>query len=72
MTKNMGNVDRTIRILVALVIAYLYFAGKISGTLAIILLVLAIVFVITSFLSWCPGYLPFGFSTRKSDGGPAA
>jgi hypothetical protein len=72
MIKNMGSADRAIRVLVALVIAWLYFAGKISGTLAIILLVLAVVFVITSLVSWCPGYLPFGFSTRKSPGGPSA
>lgn len=65
MIKNMGSADRTIRVLVALVIAWLYYAGKISGTLAFILLVVAVMFVITSLVSWCPGYLPFKFSTRK-------
>ena len=65
MTKNMGTADRTIRIIAAVVIAYLYYTGRISGTLGTVLLVFAIVFVITSFISWCPGYLPFGFSTRK-------
>jgi hypothetical protein len=72
MTKNMGTADRTIRILVALVIAWLYYAGKISGTLAFVLLVVAVMFAVTSFVSWCPGYLPFGFSTRKNQGPPAA
>lgn len=72
MTKNMGTADRTIRIIAALVIGWLYYAGKISGTLAFVLLVVAVMFVITSFVSWCPGYLPFGFSTRKGQGGPAA
>ncbi len=72
MNKNMGSVDRTIRVLVALVIAWLYYEGKISGTLAFILLVVAVMFVITSSVSWCPGYLPFGFSTRKTPGGPSA
>lgn len=72
MNKNMGGADRIIRVLVALVIAWLYYAGKISGTLAFILLVVAVMFVITSSVSWCPGYLPFGFSTRKTPGGPSA
>ena len=65
MTKNMGTADRVIRILVALTIGYLYYTALISGTTAIILGTIAVVFVITSFVSWCPGYLPFGFSTRK-------
>lgn len=65
MNKNMGAVDRVIRILVALVVVVLYFTGKISGTLAIVLGIVAIAFVITSFMGWCPGYLPFGLSTRK-------
>jgi len=66
MIKNMGSADRVIRILVAFVIAILYFTNQISGTTAIILGVLAIVFVATSFMSYCPMYLPFGISTRKN------
>ncbi len=65
MKKNMGSVDRVIRMLVAIVIAGLYFTNQISGTTAIVLLVLAIVFVLTSFVSFCPLYLPFGISTNK-------
>ena len=65
MKKNMGTADKVIRILVAIVIAGLYFANIISGTVAIILLVLAGVFILTSFMSFCPLYLPFGLSTRK-------
>ena len=64
MTKNMGTVDRVIRIVVALVIAGLYYTGRISGTLAIVLMVFAVVFIVTSFVACCPGYLPFGLSTR--------
>ena len=60
----MGTADRIFRILVAIGIAGLYFANLISGTTAIILLVLAGVFILTSFISFCPLYLPFGFSTR--------
>ena len=66
MNKNMGTADRTIRIIAALIIAWLYYAGKISGTLAIVLLVVAVMFVVTSFISWCPAYLPFKFSSRKT------
>lgn len=65
MKKNMGSADRVIRILVAVVIAILYFTNQISGTTAIIVGVLAIVFVATSFISFCPLYSPFGISTRK-------
>jgi hypothetical protein len=65
MKPNMGTSDKVVRILVAIVIAGLYFANIISGTLAIILLVLAGVFILTSFMSFCPLYLPFGISTRK-------
>ena len=62
---NMGNADRIIRILLAVFVAILYFANIISGTTAIVLGVLAIVFVITSMVSFCPLYLPFGISTKK-------
>ena len=65
MKKNMGFADKVVRIAIAVVIAGLYFADKISGVTAIILLVLAIIFIATSFLSFCPLYLPFGISTRK-------
>ena len=65
MKPNMGTADKVVRILAAIVIAGLYFANIISGTVAIILLILAGVFIITSFMSFCPLYLPFGFSTKK-------
>jgi Inner membrane protein YgaP-like, transmembrane domain len=64
MKANMGNVDRIIRVIIAAVIAVLYFIGVISGTLGIILLVLAGVFVLTSLISVCPLYIPFGIRTR--------
>ena len=63
MKTNMGNVDKVIRILVAILIGVLYFTQLISGTTAIILLALAAVFILTSFISFCPLYLPFGIST---------
>lgn len=65
MKKNMGGIDRVIRIIVAAVIAVLFFTKVIEGTLGIVLLVLACVFLLTSFISFCPLYLPFGLSTKK-------
>jgi len=65
MKKNMGKTDRIIRITIAAIIAVLYFMNVISGTWTIVLGVLALVFVLTSFISFCPLYLPFGISTRR-------
>lgn len=62
--KNMGTADRLIRISIAVAIAVAYFAGAITGTLAIVLGVIAVAFVLTSLVSTCPGYMPFGISTR--------
>ena len=63
MTKNMGTVDRVVRVTLAVVVAILYFTGAISGAFAIILGILAIVFLATSFMSFCPLYAPFKIST---------
>ncbi|MEI6277159.1 MAG: DUF2892 domain-containing protein [Prolixibacteraceae bacterium] len=65
MKANIGTLDRIIRVLVAVVIAILYFTGVVSGTAAIVLLILAGVFVLTSLIKFCPLYLPFGLSTKK-------
>jgi hypothetical protein len=65
MKKNMGTADKVIRIIIALVIAALFYFKVITGTLGIVLLILAGVFVLTSFISFCPLYLPFGLSTCK-------
>ena len=67
MKLNMGTVDRVIRALVAAVVAVLYFTHQITGTAAIILGVLAGVFLLTSLIGFCPLYLPLGLSTRKSN-----
>jgi hypothetical protein len=66
MIKNMSNIDRGIRVVVAAVIAVLYFSGMVTGTLGVVLLVLAGVFLLTSGIAFCPLYLPFKISTRKS------
>jgi len=65
MKKNMGTIDKVIRILVAVVFVVLFFAKVITGTIGIILLILAAVFVLTSLISFCPLYWPFGISTAK-------
>jgi len=65
MKKNMGGLDRALRILAAIGIIVLYYETVISGALAIILLVVAAIFILTSFVSFCPLYYPFRFSTRK-------
>lgn len=65
MTKNMGTVDRIIRFVFAVVVAVLYFTGVISSTLAIILGVLALIFLATSIIGFCPLYAPFKLSTLK-------
>jgi hypothetical protein len=65
MKKNMGNADRVIRIIIAAVVAGLFFANIIPGVLGIVLMVLAGVFVLTSLISFCPLYAPFGISTCK-------
>ena len=59
----MGNIDRGIRVIVAIIIAALYFTGTLTGTLGIVLLVLAGVFVLTSVVSFCPLYTLIGAST---------
>ncbi len=65
MKKNMGNTDKLVRVIIAVIIAALYFTNTITGTLGIVLLVLAGVFVLTSAISFCPLYAPFGLSTCK-------
>jgi hypothetical protein len=65
MKKNMGTIDKVVRIIVALIIVLLYVSNKIEGTTAIVLLVLSGIFILTSFISFCPLYYPFGISTKK-------
>lgn len=65
MKKNMGTTDRIIRLGIAAVIALLYFSEMITGVWATVLLVVAGIFVLTSFVSFCPLYAPFGIKTCK-------
>lgn len=63
MKKNIGNIDKIIRLFGATVIAWLYFGNIISGTFGIVLLVAAGMLLLTSMVSFCPLYTLFGFST---------
>jgi uncharacterized MAPEG superfamily protein len=65
MKKNMGGWDRSFRLIAAAVFAVLLITGIVKGTLAIVLAILAAVFVITTFVAFCPLYVPLGLSTRK-------
>lgn len=67
MKPNMGTIDKAIRLIVAGLIIGLYFAGNISGKVALVLLAFALIFILTSLVSFCPLYLPLGLSTRKKE-----
>jgi hypothetical protein len=62
---NMGTADRAIRMVIALIFAALILTGTVTGILAWVLGLFAVIFVVTSFISFCPLYLPFKFSTKK-------
>lgn len=65
MKKNIGSTDKIIRVILAFIVVILYYTNSISGTLALVLGAFAIILLITSFINFCPLYLPFGISTRK-------
>lgn len=66
MKKNVGSVDRVIRALFAVVVAFLYFTDQITGTLAIVLGALAVILLATSVVSFCPIYAALKLSTKKT------
>lgn len=63
MKKNMGTPDRVIRLLLAAIFGLMYFGNFVTGIAGVVLLVLGVVFVLTSLVSFCPLYAPFGIST---------
>jgi len=65
MKKNLGSIDKIVRVFAAVVIGILYFTGQITGTAAIILGIFAVAFLLTSAIGLCPLYLPFNISTLK-------
>ena len=67
MKKNMGMIDKVIRILIAVVVVVLYFTNVISGTLGIILLIVSGILVLTTLINFCPIWATLGISTRKKE-----
>lgn len=67
MNPNMGTVDRTVRIIIAIIIGALYLTDVISGTLAIVLGIIALVFLLTSIIGFCPVYAPLKISTKSKN-----
>ncbi|HMU92942.1 MAG TPA: DUF2892 domain-containing protein [Anaerolineales bacterium] len=65
MKRNMSNIDRIVRVVLAALFAYLYFSGIVTGTLGLVLVVLGGVFLLTAIVAFCPLYAPFKFSTYK-------
>ncbi|KPM47546.1 YgaP family membrane protein [Jiulongibacter sediminis] len=65
MKKNMGNADKLIRLIVAVVLGFLIYNGTIAGTLGTVLGVIAVIFLLTSLVSFCPLYTLFGINTCK-------
>ncbi len=65
MKVNMGSADRIIRVIIAVILATLYFTGIVSGTLGLVLTIAAVVFVLTSLTGFCPLYTLFGIRTKK-------
>ena len=66
MKRNLSNIDRIVRVVIAALFAYLYFGGIVTGALGIVLVVLGGVFVLTSVVSFCPIYAMFKLSTYKA------
>lgn len=67
MKQNMGTVDKIIRLAVVAIILILYFTDQITGTAAIVLSIVAVAFLVTSLISWCPTYALLGISTKKKE-----
>jgi len=65
MKKNVNTADRIIRLFVAAIIAVLYFTNTITGTLALVLGIAAVILAATALINFCPLYLLLGISTRK-------
>ena len=67
MKKNMGSTDRIVRLIIAAIAAILYFTGIISGTLGIVLMIIAVIFALTGFISFCPIYFLLGLRTNRKN-----
>lgn len=68
MKSNMSNLDRAIRIIAAIAMAYFVFDFDVTGTWAAVFLTLSAIFIITSIVKFCPLYVPFKIRTNKKKG----
>lgn len=66
MKRNMSNLDRIIRVIIAALFAYLYFGGIVTGVFGVILVALGAIFLLTSIVAFCPLYVPFKISTFRN------
>ncbi len=67
MKKNMGTIDRLLRTVLAIAVAALYIGGQINGIAALVLGILSVVFLVTSFTGVCPLYSLLGITTKKGE-----
>jgi len=67
MTKNVGTIDRVIRVVLAIILGYLYFSGIVTGALGIILLIIGVILLFTGLVGFCALYKPLGISTCKKE-----
>ena len=67
MKKNMGSIDKLVRLFIAIILIVLFYKEVLTGTIGIVALVFALVFALTSLISFCPLYLPFGIKTTKKE-----
>lgn len=65
MKKNMGPLDRAVRVIIAVAIGVLYYTGGITGTLGFVLLAVALIFLVTSLANYCPLYVVLGINTCR-------
>ena len=65
MRSNISKLDRTVRIIIAAIVAVLWFTGTVQGTLGVVLLAVGVVLLLTSIINFCPLYWSIGISTKK-------
>lgn len=65
MKKNVGNKAKTIRTVLAEIVAAFYFTGTLEGTFALILLIVAIIFAVISLINFCPLYKLIGINSCR-------
>jgi len=65
MTKNVGNTDKLIRLLIAVVLFLLVYTGKITGNMQFVALIIALIAAVTSLMNYCPLYDIFKINTNN-------